>query len=224
MRAKRHSLTSKSGETRILVATDIAARGIDVDNVSHVINYDLPNEPESYVHRIGRTARAGAEGIAIAFCDWDEQGFLNSIEKLTRQKVPVVPDHPFAKSNRGENQPRCQAIAPGESHANKAGHAPIVTWRETPAAKAAGRAQWGSPGGPRPPRPDNGSRPHGGSKPQPSHARKPDDRGAGPRPMADRSPGTKVDRGAKSLGAAAGIDLADKAAATAKESNASSIG
>ncbi len=95
----------KSGETRILVATDIAARGIDVDNVSHVINYDLPNEPESYVHRIGRTARAGAEGIAIAFCDWDEQGFLNSIEKLTRQKVPVVPDHPFVSSARGGHSP-----------------------------------------------------------------------------------------------------------------------
>jgi len=91
----------KTGETRILVATDIAARGIDVDNVSHVINYDLPNEPESYVHRIGRTARAGAEGVALAFCDWDEQGFLNSIEKLIRLHVPVISDHPFATSHRG---------------------------------------------------------------------------------------------------------------------------
>ena len=92
----------KSGETRILVATDIAARGIDVDNVSHVINYDIPNEPESYVHRIGRTARAGAEGIAVSFCDWEEQGFLNSIEKLIRQHVPVISNHPFVSSGRGE--------------------------------------------------------------------------------------------------------------------------
>ena len=91
----------KSGETRVLIATDIAARGIDVDNVSHVINYDLPNEPESYVHRIGRTARAGAEGIAIAFCDWDERGFLNSIEKLTNQRIPVVSGHPYEATNTG---------------------------------------------------------------------------------------------------------------------------
>lgn len=86
----------KSGRTRVLVATDIAARGIDVDDVTHVINYDLPNEPESYVHRIGRTARAGASGIAFSFCDADEQPYLRDIEKLIRLKVPVVTDHPHA--------------------------------------------------------------------------------------------------------------------------------
>ena len=80
----------KSGATRVLVATDIAARGIDVDGVSHVINYDLPNIPESYVHRIGRTARAGAEGIALSFCDPEERAFLSDIEKLIRQRIPVV--------------------------------------------------------------------------------------------------------------------------------------
>jgi ATP-dependent RNA helicase RhlE len=79
----------KSGEVPILVATDIAARGIDVSGVSHVINFELPNVPEQYVHRIGRTARAGASGIAIAFCADDEKPYLKDIEKTTRQKVPV---------------------------------------------------------------------------------------------------------------------------------------
>ena len=75
----------------MLVATDIAARGIDVDEISHVINYELPNVPESYVHRIGRTARAGAAGIAISFCNGEERAFLRAIEKLTRMNVPVAP-------------------------------------------------------------------------------------------------------------------------------------
>ena len=81
----------KAGRTRLLVATDIAARGIDIEAVSHVINFDLPNVPESYVHRIGRTARAGAAGVAISFCAPDERPFLRDIEKLTRQSVPVAP-------------------------------------------------------------------------------------------------------------------------------------
>ncbi len=72
------------------MATDIAARGIDVDGVSHVFNFDLPNIPDSYVHRIGRTARAGAEGIAISFCDADEVAFLRDIERLIRQKIPAT--------------------------------------------------------------------------------------------------------------------------------------
>jgi ATP-dependent RNA helicase RhlE len=80
----------KDGSTPILVATDIAARGIDVDGVSHVINFDLPNVPESYVHRIGRTARAGRAGIAISFCDATERPFLRDIEKLIKTRLPVV--------------------------------------------------------------------------------------------------------------------------------------
>ena len=80
----------RSGKAPILVATDIAARGIDVREVSHVVNYDLPNVPETYVHRIGRTARAGAAGVAISFCSREERPHLRSIEKLTRQAIPVV--------------------------------------------------------------------------------------------------------------------------------------
>jgi len=80
----------RNGRARILVATDIAARGIDVDGISHVVNYDLPNVAESYVHRIGRTARAGAEGIAISFCDGEEREFLRDIEKLIRQRIPTT--------------------------------------------------------------------------------------------------------------------------------------
>jgi len=85
----------RRGKIRVLVATDIAARGIDVDGITHVINYDLPNIPDSYVHRIGRTARAGAEGIAISFCDQEEAPYLTDIQKLIRVKVPVTEDHPW---------------------------------------------------------------------------------------------------------------------------------
>ena len=85
----------KSGDIRALVATDIAARGIDVDGVTHVINFELPNEPESYVHRIGRTARAGAEGVAVSFCDAEEVAYLRQIEKTIRMPVPVEIDHAY---------------------------------------------------------------------------------------------------------------------------------
>ena len=85
----------KSGKTRVLVATDIAARGIDISELSHVFNYDLPEVPETYVHRIGRTARAGADGTAVSFCAPEEQEYLDGIEKLNRRKIPVVSGHPW---------------------------------------------------------------------------------------------------------------------------------
>jgi ATP-dependent RNA helicase RhlE len=91
------------GRTRVLVATDIAARGIDVDGITHVFNYELPNVPESYVHRIGRTARAGAAGIAISFCDSSEREFLRDIEKLIRQKLTVAGDIPRQDNGRGRS-------------------------------------------------------------------------------------------------------------------------
>ena len=86
----------KKGSVRVLVATDIASRGIDVDGITHVINFELPNEPESYVHRIGRTGRAGAAGIALSFCDPSERTFLRDIERLTHARLRVVESHPYS--------------------------------------------------------------------------------------------------------------------------------
>ena len=85
----------KNGEKNILIATDIAARGIDVEELSLVINYDLPNIPETYVHRIGRTGRAKASGIALSFCNQEEKAYLKDIQKLINQQIPLIEDHPF---------------------------------------------------------------------------------------------------------------------------------
>ena len=94
--ARQRALTNfKNGQLRILVATDIAARGIDVDDLTHVINYELPNVPETYVHRIGRTGRAGANGIAFSFCDAEEKVFLRDIQKLIGLAVPIEKEHPY---------------------------------------------------------------------------------------------------------------------------------
>ena len=88
----------KEGKIRVLVATDIAARGIDVDELSHVINFELPNIPETYVHRIGRTGRAGNYGSALSFCDMEERAYLRDIHKLIDKTIPVVEDHPYAST------------------------------------------------------------------------------------------------------------------------------
>jgi ATP-dependent RNA helicase RhlE len=106
----------KSGSTRVLVATDIAARGIDIDDLTHVINYELPNVPETYVHRIGRTGRAGASGIAYSFCDQEEKDYLKDIQKLIGKNIPVVREHPFSikqNDNQGvvlKKQPKIQVL------------------------------------------------------------------------------------------------------------------
>jgi ATP-dependent RNA helicase RhlE len=92
----------KDGDLNVLVATDIAARGIDVDELSYVINYDLPNVPETYVHRIGRTGRAKASGIAISFCDAEEREYLRDIQRLIDQRIPVISDHPYPDNGRTE--------------------------------------------------------------------------------------------------------------------------
>ena len=89
------------GKIKVLVATDIVARGIDVEGISHVVNFELPNDPESYVHRIGRTARAGATGIALSFCDFQEVSMLRAIEKLTKSSLTTVDDHPYHSQSLG---------------------------------------------------------------------------------------------------------------------------
>ncbi|MCA6074973.1 DEAD/DEAH box helicase [Fulvivirga sedimenti] len=99
--ARQKSLSDfKNGDIRILVATDIAARGIDIDELSHVINFDLPNVSETYVHRIGRTGRAGASGRAISFCDLEERAYLKDIQQLIRQQLPVIQPHPYMDADR----------------------------------------------------------------------------------------------------------------------------
>lgn len=107
----------KTRKTRVLVATDIAARGIDVEELSHVINYDLPNEPETYVHRIGRTGRAGLGGVAISFCDEEEKKFLKDIQKLISKSIPVIEDHPYPLSatNTSLNSESMKKAPPGSA-------------------------------------------------------------------------------------------------------------
>ncbi|MFT0892146.1 DEAD/DEAH box helicase [Pseudochelatococcus sp. G4_1912] len=134
----------RSGRRKILVATDIAARGIDVDGVTHVVNFDLPNMPESYVHRIGRTARAGAEGSAISFCDAEERAYLRDIEKLTRQNIPHE-DYRLPATVAAEANARPSKPGRGRPGAK-------------PAAKPFAAKPWGAkPGGSR----SSGSRPFG---------------------------------------------------------------
>lgn len=100
--ARQRALNNfKSLHTKILVATDIAARGIDVERLSHVINFDIPNIPETYVHRIGRTGRAGLGGIALSFCDEEERAYLKDITRLINISIPIIHDHPFRISNSG---------------------------------------------------------------------------------------------------------------------------
>ena len=101
----------RAGEARVLVATDIAARGIDVDSVTHVINYEIPNEPESYVHRVGRTARAGAGGAALSFCDPAERAYLRDIERLIRCRLTVIGEEPAAAPNGSGNPDKRQGKA-----------------------------------------------------------------------------------------------------------------
>jgi ATP-dependent RNA helicase RhlE len=116
----------KKGTVRVLVASDIASRGIDVDLITHVVNYDLPNEPETYVHRIGRTGRAGASGTAWSFCDHEERAYLRDIERTIRKNVPVVDDHPFRMSGArpAHGQPQQAPRHQQHGHAQRAQHAP----------------------------------------------------------------------------------------------------
>jgi len=146
----------KKGELRLLVATDIAARGIDVDGISHVINYDLPNVPETYVHRIGRTARAGADGIALSFCDQEEREFLVDIERLSGKHIPRVLDHAYVTG----------APPPMTDLARRGGGGP----RPQQSGGGGGRPQHG---GGRPHHGGGGGRRHGGGRGGGSHQPRP---------------------------------------------------
>ncbi|TAD85419.1 MAG: DEAD/DEAH box helicase [Bacteroidetes bacterium] len=115
--ARQRALSNfKARATRVLVATDIAARGIDIDELSHVVNYELPNVPETYVHRIGRTGRAGASGIAISFCEQEERPFLKDIQKLIGKNIPVVAEHPFMAPSPVEGRPQFDQRPAPQNH------------------------------------------------------------------------------------------------------------
>jgi ATP-dependent RNA helicase RhlE len=128
--ARQRALNNfKARTTRVLVATDIAARGIDIDELTHVINYEIPNIPETYVHRIGRTGRAGANGIALSFCDDEEKDYIKDIQKITGQTIPVNDAHPYPMqplSNQErilkelKNKPHGQKPAPSSSEKQRA--------------------------------------------------------------------------------------------------------
>jgi len=185
----------RNGSIPVLVATDIAARGIDVDGVSHVVNFDIPNEPETYVHRIGRTGRAGASGKAISLCDADERAFLRDIERLIRLKIPHGEAHPFPPNTPGptdsdidrDREPRqSRGGRPGggggggrSSHDRPRSHGP----RGASAGGGGGAGGRPQGGGGRPPG-GGGPRPQGGGaggRPQGSGGGRPPGGGGGPR-------------------------------------------
>ncbi len=154
----------RKGEVRTLVATDIAARGIDVDGISHVVNYDLPNVPETYVHRIGRTARAGAEGVAISLCDVEECAYLRDIERLIRMAIPATnlhsAPHPAHPPGDRALQARPHGRSNGKPHGGRNG-------------KPHGRPNGGKPHG----HPHGGARPQSDARPQgPQQQRRRDER------------------------------------------------
>jgi superfamily II DNA/RNA helicase len=141
----------KAGQARVLVATDIAARGIDIDEVSHVINYELPNVPETYVHRIGRTARAGKSGIAISLCDAQERQYLRDIERLIRQRIPTIDASTLIEKARSLHATDAKTIhqqaQPRAGQAREAageGRAPSRA-RSGPPAAGRGRRRWRRP-------------------------------------------------------------------------------
>ncbi len=121
--ARQNALRNfKMKQIRVLVATDIAARGIDVESLSHVVNYELPNIPETYVHRIGRTGRAGSSGIALSFCDSDEKTYLRDINRLISRNIAVVQDHPFAAGNPALQQSSPIPQSSGHRNGNSIGY------------------------------------------------------------------------------------------------------
>jgi ATP-dependent RNA helicase RhlE len=136
----------RRGAVRVLVASDIAARGLDIDDITHVVNYDIPNEPETYVHRIGRTARAGAEGVALSFCAHEERDFLRDIEKLVRAPIEVDPEHAVSRAgNPAASQP---ARRNGQQGGGRAAGGRTAGGRPAGARPGGGRPGSGRGGGP----------------------------------------------------------------------------
>ncbi len=129
--ARQKALSNfKDGKIRVLVATDIAARGIDVDDLSHVINFELPNIPETYVHRIGRTGRAGNSGSALSFCDMEERAYLRDIHKLIEKTIPVVEDHPYASKMQFVQTPVASNNLMNRKPASHSGFRRTRTWSQ----------------------------------------------------------------------------------------------
>ncbi len=150
----------RKGDVRTLVATDIAARGIDVDGISHVVNFDLPNVPETYVHRIGRTARAGADGIAISLCDAEERAYVRDIERLIRMTIPVTDPSGTPRPATPETPPR------GRTDGRRKGQQ--VGRQQAERQQGRGKGQQGQPGSGQPPRqgqPKGKPSPHRGQHP-----------------------------------------------------------
>jgi ATP-dependent RNA helicase RhlE len=152
----------RSGRARVLVATDIAARGIDVDGVSHVINYELPHEPESYVHRIGRTARAGAAGVALSLCDGSERNLLRAIERLIRRPLPVEGHKPEGHGGARSGEVAPPAKPAGRNADARNGEARNGEGHQGKGSRvAAPRSKAAAPVGPAAPAPKNRGRPGG---------------------------------------------------------------
>ncbi|MDQ3440113.1 MAG: DEAD/DEAH box helicase [Planctomycetota bacterium] len=146
--ARQRALSNfKTGKTPVLIASDIAARGIDIDDISHVINFDLSNEPETYVHRIGRTARAGASGRAVSFCDRDERSYLKAIERLIRKEIRVE-----------TKQPEYPASDPSQRHAEEGDNRQRPQGHQRPERRGGSGA--GAPSHHRSDRPQQASHPH----------------------------------------------------------------
>lgn len=156
----------KSGEITVLVATDIAARGIDVDDISHVVNFELPNVPETYVHRIGRTGRAGKGGTAISLCDDEERSFLVGIERLTGKRLTVVDEHPFLPVPGRARAASESSSQPDSRRKSFGGSRPPARGGQGNRKPERGPSRWGSNGGganaaPRPSTTSGGRPQHG---------------------------------------------------------------
>ena len=190
--ARQNALKNfKEGKIRALVATDIAARGIDIDGLTHVINFDIPNIPETYVHRIGRTGRAGASGRALSFCDHEEKEFLRDILRLIKRDIPVVAEHPFVmtggpkKAEPEVREPR-QPRGPGRGQGQRSG-------QRQPQGRGTGQRSSSPRNEPR--RDDPAPR-----EQRPASTQQPQRHEGGARPQGDRTPRPQGDRPARQQG------------------------